>query len=393
MHIGSNDVPSAVLHSNPVRDPSGIENRRRHTKTPESILPEPNTGTSNGDVGLSEMLPGAQDSNLLDSTTSPDMALCSDCDASFTGHSRKTNLQRHKSTRHRNGPRLNCTFPGCSITFARVDNLDRHMQQQHKSPFSLIEMAMASGWKEQAMVEEPPEELKKTTANLLTSTTAVLNTGIEQVSNKRLRTGRRRALSPNSRAHAATIRQYGACASCKIRKIKACKPIYNCLFLPIDMYQCSHRPVEDSSTLARSAETSHEESKIDPDKSSERLLFDDSRSGRSVRGDRHDAAPQPTGFPAALSPYQQGKVIDSNDEVFRFVKDRQYSTPSQIEENTVSTSNDPFLITYYVYSNCIDPHMHFARTSRAYGKEHARPKGSNPEQFVIIAGSCHLCGD
>lgn len=83
-----------------------------------------------------------------------------------------------------------------------------------------------------------PEE-PTTTASLLTSTATVPNQSKEQIPTpeiKRSKSGRKRALSPRSRAHAATIRQQGACAACRSRKIKACQSIYHSLSLPSDIY-------------------------------------------------------------------------------------------------------------------------------------------------------------
>lgn len=67
-----------------------------------------------------------------------DEASYCDCDVSFRGANRASNLRRHQKTAHHQGDALPCGEPGCDRSFGRPDHLRIHRKKSHnvKTPLT-----------------------------------------------------------------------------------------------------------------------------------------------------------------------------------------------------------------------------------------------------------------
>lgn len=96
--------------------------------------------TVSGSVTSSDFLsddspPSTQPVSEPSSQTTVGITMCSRCSQIFEGTpvNQRRNLRRHMHSNHGVHPRLSCSVPQCSTTFApgRYDNLSRHMTLQH----------------------------------------------------------------------------------------------------------------------------------------------------------------------------------------------------------------------------------------------------------------------
>ena len=120
-------LTSSTLGALALQQPLGPSGRVRSSShpTPPDLFSESSVSTGHVSEGS---LSGTSSTNMVVS--------CPLCRSTFTGSANngKRNLRRHLKCRHTNEARLVCPEPDCSTTFrpCRLDNLNRHLQQQHK---------------------------------------------------------------------------------------------------------------------------------------------------------------------------------------------------------------------------------------------------------------------